>query len=168
VSLFDRLTTRSTEARTEAEREAVTMGLYLAIVILAEAGALDAGGVSAEDTVAAMLGSAIGLTVAHIFAFDISGRIFARGRPQRSMRASTVAQLVAAGFVAILATVPFAVFSRDTAFLVSGLLMAALIGVTGYAAARAGGHGFGWALAMGALTLVIAAAVVAVKAGLAH
>lgn len=142
------------------------MGLYLAIVILAEARALEAGGVSASESAAAIWGTSIGLTVAHIFAFDISARIFARERPQRSTRLSMTAQVIAAALVATLATLPFALLSRGAAFTVSGLLMAGLVGVTGFAAARAGGHGPAWAAAMGLLTLVIGALVVVVKSGL--
>ena len=156
------------EARIEAEREGVTMALYLAIVTLAEAGALDSGGVDAAATVAAIWGTAIGLALAHVFAFDLSARIFARGRPHRSTRVSATAQVIAAAAVAAVATLPFLVFSRDVAFTISGLLMAALIGLTGFAAARAGGHGHVRALLVAAVTLVIGAVVVIVKAGLGH
>jgi VIT1/CCC1 family predicted Fe2+/Mn2+ transporter len=157
-----------TEARIEAEREGVTMGLYLAIVTLAEASALDSSGVGAGATVAAIWGTAIGLALAHVFAFDLSARIFARGRPHRSTRLSATAQVIAAAAVAALATLPFLVFSRDVAFTISGLLMAALIGFTGFLAARAGGHGHGRALVVAVVTLVLGALVVAVKAGLGH
>jgi hypothetical protein len=95
-----------TEARIEAEREGVTMGLYLAIVTLAEASALDSSGVGAGATVAAIWGTAIGLALAHVFAFDLSARIFARGRPHRSTRLSATAQVIAAAAVAALATLP--------------------------------------------------------------
>ena len=161
-------TARRTEARIEAEREGVTMALYLAIVTLAEAGALDSGGVGADATVAAIWGTAVGLALAHVFAFDLSARIFAPGRPHRSTRLSATAQVIAAAGVAALATLPFLVFSRDVAFTISGLLMAALIGLTGFAAARAGGHGHGRALVVTVVTLVLGALVVAVKAGLGH
>ena len=161
-------TARRTEARIEAEREGVTMALYLAIVTLAEAGALDSGGVGADATVAAIWGTAVGLALAHVFAFDVSARIFAAGRPHRSTRFSAMAQVIAAAGVAALATLPFLVFSRDVAFTISGLLMAALIGLTGFAAARAGGHGHGRALVVAVVTLVLGALVVTVKAGLGH
>lgn len=161
-------TAHRTEARIEAEREGVTMGLYLAIVTLAEAGALDGSGVGAGATAAAIWGTAIGLALAHVFAFDLSARIFAQGRPHRSTRLSTAAQVIAAGAVAALATLPFLLFSRDVAFTISGLLMAALIGVTGFAAARAGGHSHGRALVVAVVTLVLGALIVVVKAGLGH
>jgi hypothetical protein len=157
-----------TEERIEAKREGVTMALYLAIVILAEEGALDSGEVSARATVAAVWGTAIGLALAHVFAFDISARIFVRGRPHRSTGLSTTAQVIAAAGVAALATLPFVTFSRDLAFTISGLLMAGLIGLTGFAAARAGGHGHARAVVVAVVTLAVAAVVVAVKAGLGH
>lgn len=156
------------KARLEAEREAVTMGLYLAIVILGEAAALDSAGVGAGKTTAAIWGTAIGLTLAHVFAFDLSARVFSRGRPHRSTRLSTAAQVVAAVTVAALATLPFLVFSRDVAFTISGLAMAGLIGLTGFAAARAGGHGHGRALVVAIVTLALGALIVAVKAGLSY
>ena len=161
-------TAHRTEARIEAKREGVTMGLYLAIVILAEASALDSSGVGADATAAAIWGTAIGLALAHVFAFDLSARVFARGRPHRSTQLSTAAQVIAAVAVAALATLPFLVFSRAVAFTISGLLMAAVIGVTGFAAARAGGHGHGRALVVAIGTLVLGAVIVAVKSGLGH
>ncbi len=165
-----------TEAPTNAireehipRREAVTMALYVAIVLLAEAVALQASSLGeTEVIVGAVWGTTIGVTLAHVYAFTLSTSLFSQGRIGRTDRLAAVAQLAAAGVVALVATLPFLFLSTNAAFNLSGSLLTVLIGATGYGSARAGGVPLRRAILIGAVALAAGAIVVSVKAALSH
>jgi hypothetical protein len=152
----------------EARRESVTMALYIAIVLLAEAVPLQTYDLDTGEVIGTYWGSTIGLAIAHVYAFTLSARLFSQGHITGSEQRAIVTQLVAAAGVAFVATIPFVFLDGDAAFNLSGSLLAILIGATGFEAARAGGAPIRRAILIGAVTLVVAAIVVAVKATLSH
>jgi hypothetical protein len=54
-------------------RDALTMALYVSLVLAAEFLTLESHLDSASLAISAIWGTAIGLTLAHIFAFELSG-----------------------------------------------------------------------------------------------
>lgn len=153
-------------APSEAVREAVTMALYVCIVLAAEfvAGAQEA--VDEASTIAVIWGSALGVAIAHVFAFNLAARLFAGGRVAPGTRRAAWAQLGAAAAVAAILTVPFLILSLGPALDTAGYLLAALIGVTAYVASREAGAGRARSLLDGLVVLAIAIAVVSVKVSL--
>src|SRR6185503_3488583 len=94
-------------APSEAVREAVTMALYVGVVLAAEFVAVEEHAVDEPSTVAVIWGTAIGVALAHVFAFNLAARLFAGGRLDRGTRRAVWAQLASASAVAFVVTVPF-------------------------------------------------------------
>ena len=111
-------------------------------------------------------GTAIGVALAHVFAFNLAARLFAGGRVSRETGRAAWAQLGAAAAVAAVLTLPFLFLSLGPALDASGFVLAALIGVTAYVASREAGAGRVRSLVDGLVVLAIAMAVVSVKVGL--
>jgi hypothetical protein len=160
------VTTGSRPAPSEAVREAVTMALYVGVVLAAEFVAVEEYAVDEPSTVAVIWGTAIGVTLAHVFAFNLAARLFAGGRLDRGTRRAVWAQLASASAVAFVVTVPFLFLALGPALEVSGFLVTALIGVTAYIASREAGAGRIRSLVDGLIALPVAAAIVSVKVGL--
>ena len=158
----------SRAGRRDARKEAVTMALYIAIVLLAEAIPLQAYSLDSAEVIGTYWGSTIGLALAHVYAFTLSARLFSHGHIGRGDWRSATAQLAAAAAVALVATLPFVFLEGEVAFNLSGSLLAILIGVTGFESARVGGAPIRRAIVIGIVALVVAVIVVAVKATLSH
>jgi hypothetical protein len=149
----------------EAIREAVTMVLYVCIVLAAE---FVAGGDDVQSerlAVEVIWGTVIGLALAHVFAFNLAARLLI-GRLSPEIRAAAWAQLAAAAAVALLVTIPFVLFSLRPALRVDAFLVAGLIGVAAYAASRGSGVSWKRSLVHGLIALAIALLVVSIKVGL--
>ena len=105
--------------------EAATMALYVAVCLLA---ALIALGDRAEEhhvrAIALVWGTTIGLALAHLFAFRVAARWISGGTLGDRDSAAALAQLAGAAFVAVLATVPIAVFGASIEFDVVRLVLA--------------------------------------------
>ena len=142
------------------------MALYVGIVLAAEFVAVAEQAVDEPSTIAVIWGSALGVAIAHVFAFNLAARLFAGGRVAPGTRSAAWAQLAAAATVALVVTVPFAFLSLGPALDASGFLLAALIGITAYVASREAGAGRVRSLVDGMLVLAIAMVVVSVKVGL--
>ena len=160
------VTTGIRAAPSEAVREAVTMALYVGVVLAAEFVAVEEHAVAGPSTVAVIWGTALGVALAHVFAFNLAARLFAGGRLDRGTRRAVWAQLASASAVAFVVTVPFLFLALGPALEVSGFLVTALIGVTAYAASRQAGAGRFRSLVDGLIALAVATAVVSVKVGL--
>ena len=94
-----RETVTTTEGRSvpsEAVREAVTMALYVGVVLAAEFVAVEEHAVDELSTVAVIWGTAVGVALAHVFAFNLAARLFAGGRLARGTRRAVWAQLASA------------------------------------------------------------------------
>ena len=157
---------QASPAPSEALREAVTMVLYVCLVLAAE---FVAAGTEAESEVLAVeviWGTAVGLALAHVFAFNLAAKLLIGGRLSPEVRAAAGAQLAAAAAVAVVVTIPFVLFSLKPALRVSAFVVAALIGVAAFAASRGSGAGRTRALVDGLVALAIAVVVVSVKVGL--
>jgi hypothetical protein len=146
-------------------REAVTMVLYVCIVLAAEfvAGVDDVE--SERFAVEVIWGTVIGLALAHVFAFNLAARLLTGGRSPE-VRAAAWAQLAAAAALALIVTIPFVLFSLRPALRVDAFLVAGLIGVAAYAASRGSGVSWKRSLFDGLIALAIALLVVSIKVGL--
>jgi ribosomal protein S12 len=69
------VTTGSRPVPREAVREAVTMALYVVVVLAAEFVAVEEHAVDEPSTVAVIGGSALGVALAHLFAFNLAARL---------------------------------------------------------------------------------------------
>lgn len=145
----------------ELRKEASTMALYVSICLLAALIAIPDG--DSAEALTIVWGTTIGLALAHWFAFHLSARLVAAGSVRAHDAATAIAQLVGAGIVAGLATLVVLVVPESAELDVVRYLLAGLVGVVGYAAARASGASQGRSLAYAAITLVIAIAIAVVK-----
>jgi hypothetical protein len=151
----------------EAQQEGVTMALYVCLVLAAEFVAVGDLADSEGIVLATIWATTIGLALAHMFAFDLAGRLFSGGRRRSEAAIAALVQLVAAIAVAATVSVPFLFLPLDRALDVAAFATAALVGVTAYGVARAGGVRHHRAIGHGAIALLIAATIVGVKALLA-
>jgi hypothetical protein len=150
----------------EAVREAVTMALYVCIVLGAEFVAVADRAADESWAIGAIWGTAIGVALAHVFAFNLAARLFAGRLVSHEVTRAAWAQLGAAAAVAAVLSCPFLFLPLGPALDTSGFLLAALIGVTAYVASREAGAGRVRSLVDGLIVLAIAMAVVSVKVGL--
>jgi hypothetical protein len=142
------------------------MALYVCIVLAAEFAAAAEHAVDEPTTIAVIWGTALGVAIAHVFAFNLAARLFTGTHLAAATRAATWAQLAAAAVVALVVTLPYLFLSLGPALDVSGYLLAGLIGVTAYVASREAGAGRLRSLVDGLVVLAIAMTVVSVKVGL--
>lgn len=142
------------------------MALYVSIVLAAEFVAVAQQAVDEPSTIAVIWGSALGVALAHVFAFNLAARLFAGGRLAPGTRRAAWAQLAASAIVALVVTLPFVVLPLGSALDASAFLLAGLIGFTAYVASREAGAGKARSLLDGLVVLAIATAIVSVKVGL--
>ena len=152
----------ATEHRTEEFKEALTMALYVAICLLA------ALAVTNESTAEAHVweliwGTTLGLAIAHWFAFQASARMVAGGDVRAHDARVAVAQLLGAGAVAVLASIPILVFPTSVEFDVVVIVLAGFLTVVGFFIARAGGASHARSIGYAAGLLVVGFGVVIVK-----
>jgi hypothetical protein len=133
--------------RVEVLREAATMVLYVSVVEIAEFAALPedhfthgrvTGPVSGQ-LLAILWGTAVGLAIAHWFAFRIAAPGFRGESPTGRDVQIGLAQLGGAVFVATVSSLPVLLFSDVRAQETVGDVPAVIIGVIGYFVARASG-----------------------------
>lgn len=149
--------------------EAITIGLYVSIVLLSVLVGVGGGGDPAED-LALLWGTTVGLLLAHWFAVRLT-RAFVMSRPvpSRDEVRAGAAIVAAAGIATGLATLPYLFdISALTASTAASFILLIAIGVTGFASVQRGGGTLRRSLAFAALVVVVAAVVVAVKYQLAH
>jgi hypothetical protein len=157
--------------RNELYREGSVMALYVSIVLLAALLALPD---SIVDTTAIgpklltiIWGTTLGLALAHWFAFYLAAAAARGGRPSRDDRVSGVVQVAAAMVVAAATSVMVVIVDRSSALDAAAIAPAAVVGATGFAAARAGGRPWSIAILAGVTALAMGLAVAAAKAWLA-
>jgi hypothetical protein len=146
-----------------ARREAVTMALYLGVVLGAEVLVIDDHVDRRLAALGIIWGSTLGLTLAHIFAFDLSSRLFSGGIVDAEAARSIGLQLGTAVAVALALSVPFLFLDTDSALAVDAYLIVLFIGATAFAVARAGRLERWRALGFTGVVVAIAAAVVGIK-----
>ena len=171
-----RSTLLSTQSPEHAEivREALTMVLYVSVVEIAELAALPETHVSGHATgpvsselLAIIWGTAVGLAVAHWFAFRLGGHAFRGDRVTGLDTKVGLAQIGAAMFVAAASSVPVLLFGdvREQEF--TGFVPALLIGIIGYLIARETGKNRIAAAVYGITALALGLLVATVKLALA-
>lgn len=169
------LTTNDRSVRDEVVHEAATMVLYVSIVEIAELAAIPeshfatgsvTGPVGAE-LIALLWGTAMGLALAHWFAFGFAARGF---RGERHTRLDTyvgLAQVGAAAFVAAISSLPALFLSDENAQVLTGYIPAVLVGVVSYLIARSGGRSRTASVVYGITALVLGFVVAFAKSRLA-
>ncbi len=159
----------------EIPREAVTMVLYVSVVEIAELAALPethlsnahvTGPIGAQ-LLAIIWGTAVGLAIAHWFAFRLAGRAFRGDRVTGLDTKVGLAQIGAAVFVAAVSSLPVFLFNDVRAQEFTGLVPAMLIGIVGYLIARETGRSRLAASFYGVTALAVGILVASVKSALA-
>ncbi len=160
--------------RAEVLREAVVMVLYVSVVEIAELAAIPethaAGRVTGPvggELLALLWGTAVGLALAHWFAFRLAAHAFRGERVTNLDTRIGLAQVGAAMFVAAVSSLPVLLLSDQRAQEWTGDVPALLIGIVGYIIARATGKSRVAALFFGITMLALGVLVAAVKAYLA-
>jgi hypothetical protein len=134
--------------RAELMREATTMVLYLSVVEIAEIAALPEGrsatgqvtGAVGATLLAVIWGTAVGLALAHWFAFRVAAPAFRGDRVTRHDTLLGLAQVGGALFVACVSSLPALLPGDRNSQLATGLVLASIIGVVGYVIARSSGR----------------------------
>lgn len=162
----------------EAQREELTMALYMAIVTLSVL-VFDKPAESAWEDVRLIVGSAVGILAAHLLAFRLSAR-YHHGEHESTeagegddrsftmVDVSTFALIRASVLVIGLACLPYLFLSLDAARWVSFLLLTVIVGLAAYAVADSGGRSRSRALLYAVIVMVLAIAVAALKSILSH
>ena len=150
--------------RSELFREAMTMALYVAVCVLAVLTTfVDHGNTSHTGIIGIVWGTAVGLAVAHLFAFRLSARLVASGNRTRHEGLLEVAQLAGAAFVAVLVTLPLLLLPDSNDLSAARIVLAAFIALVGYSVARSGGASVVRAASYGAFILIVGMVIVTVK-----
>ncbi|MGB9375260.1 MAG: hypothetical protein WCA82_14015 [Jiangellales bacterium] len=153
-----------------AAREFFASALYMALVLLAVLVAVPTERLPPDDAVVALLiGSAIGLTLAHWLAFRLAAHLIDEGGFAAESAAREAAAQISGGLaVAGLASVPFVLLDGEAALTGALVVLAALPALTGIAIARLRGRSWLASLITAAVVLVVALLIVAVKAAVGH
>jgi len=148
--------------------EAVTMALYVCIVLTTELAVLSERADAERVALTLLWASTIGLTLAHVFAFHLAEKLFAGGRLDAEARLAIALQVAAAVIIAAALSIPILVLELSAALTVAAWMAAGLVGITAVTIARLRGRTHVQTALAGALTLAVAAGVVALKARFAH
>jgi len=148
-------------------RDALEMGVYLSIVLIALIvsfeNSLDDGG-----EILLIWGSAVGLSLAHVFAFRLA-QVFEHGITVAEGWRSVAGMFFAAFGVALLASIPYAIsFSSVSSASVSTWLLIAVVGTVGYLAAGSRGWSLAGRLAYAVVMLLVAGSISIIKFFLTH
>jgi len=156
-------------------RAAAAMVLYVSVVEIAELAALPerhlsdgsvTGPVGAQ-LLAIVWGTAVGLALAHWFAFGLAAHGLRGEMPTRYDVHVGLVQVAAAASVAAITSLPVLFLSDLRAQQTTGEVPAVIVGVMSYAVARAAGRSRMTALGLGMAALAIGVAVALVKNKLA-
>jgi len=161
--------------RTHLMREAATMVLYVSVVEIAELAAIPEDhfahgrvtGPVGSALLAVVWGTAVGLALAHWFAFRVAAPAFRGESPTRLDAQIGLAQLAGAMFVAAISSIPVLLLNDVRAQETTGDVPAVIIGVIGYFVARASGRGHLPAVFYGITALALGIVVALVKVKLA-
>lgn len=153
----------------QARHEAITMGLYASIVLLALLVGFGGDGDRAEE-LGLLWGTALGLVLAHYFALRLAG-VFARANPTptREDWIAGGAQLAGAVVVTGIASLPYLLgMSTADAGTVASILLLGVTGVTALLSVRRAGGGIGRALVFSAIAVGLASVVVMIEYTFTH
>ena len=148
MTAAERVTPAELSVRDEVFREAATMVLYVSIVEIAELAALpeshfSAGlvtGPAGTELLAIIWGTAVGLALAHWFAFRFAARAF-RGQRHTPLDVYVgLSQVGGAIFVAAVSSIPALFMSDEHAQVLTGYIPAVLVAIVSYVIARTSGR----------------------------
>jgi len=154
-------------------RDGTQMMLYVSVVLIAELAALpskdDSGGIAGWELLAIVWGTAIGLALAHWFAFTVASAVASDdGRVTRDDVWLMGAQVAGATIVALVDTIPVLLFSAEGEVRVAIFGPAILIGFAGYHISRQSSRSRVAAITFGGIVLVVGLTVAALKNLLHH
>ena len=164
-----------TEGRVELLREAATMTLYVSVVEIAELASLPerhyangrVTGPVGIQLLAIVWGTAVGLALAHWFAFRVAAPAFRGEGPGGRDARIGLAQLAGAVGVAAISSLPVLLLSDLRAQETVGDVPAVVIGVIGYLVGRASGTSRVRSAVYGSTALALGVGVALVKTALA-
>jgi len=173
AGLLDRA--NASESSKELWREFTTMVLYVSVIEIGELAALPerhfahgkVTGPVGGKLLAIVWGTAVGLALAHWFAFRLAAPAFRGDRVTSQDTRIGLAQAGAAIFVAALSSIPVVFFSDVRAQEATGDVPAVLIGVIGYLIARSTGKSRFTSVFYGITALTLGVLVAVVKSILA-
>ncbi len=150
------------------------MVLYLSIVLLATLTALPSGseigadshgsgGVHGPGLIGLIWGTALGLTLAHWFAFRLTARAFGGGEVSDRDLQVGLAQIGGAVLVALLCTVPVLLLGDADEVRVTTWVPALIVGLAGYFVASAAGRTKTQSLILAGVVMLLGLTVAAVK-----
>ena len=151
------------------------MILYVSVVEIAELAALPEShfalgrvtGATGGKLLEIVWGTAVGLALAHWFAFRFAAPAFRGERPSHHDTQVGLVQLAGAVFVALLSSVPVLVFSDVRAQETAGDVPALLVGTVGYLVARQTGSSRAMSSLYGVAALAVGVVVALIKSWLA-
>jgi hypothetical protein len=150
-------------------RAIATMILYVSVVLMGAIVTVPADDLDDDVEVAAVIwGSALGLALAHWFAFNASAHLFRGEGISAAELREGFWEAAAALAVAVAATVPLLLLDDTTGAAVSLVALAAVVTTVAYIASRHGGLSRPRALLRGGITMVLALLVAALKIRLGH
>ena len=164
-----RFATADESARREILREAVTMILYVSILLLAEMASLPErdGGSHAfhgRALLALIWGTAIGVAAAHWFSFRLAARLFSHdGDINQTDVLIGIAQVAGAAAVAALCTIPVILVDDDSELQVTIFVPALIVAAAGFATARTAGRTTRYAFFVGLLAMAAGLLVATLK-----
>lgn len=154
--------------REELRKEALTMGLYVAVCLLAALSAVEDKEVGDHPVAFGIVwGTTVGLALAHWFAFRLSARYVA-GTARRHDTELAVAQFAGAVVVGLLTSIPILLLPGSSELDVARLDLALLLAVVGYFVARSAGANRVRAVTYGIGVLLFATVVALIKNFLTH
>jgi hypothetical protein len=147
----------------EALREAITMALYVTLVLATEFVALGHEPSDRSAALAVIWGTTVGLTAIHLFAFGLAARLLSQGRLTQEGRITAVLQVVASLSIAALVSLPFLALPMGAATEVGGWITVAILGMSAYTMSRVAGGSHGRSFVTGLVVLGIAGLLVFLK-----
>jgi hypothetical protein len=140
-------------------REAVTMMLYVSILVLAEIAALptfegDPHAFHGRALLALIWGTALGVAAAHWFSFRLAARLFSpTGDVNETDVLIGIAQIAGAAAVAALCTIPVVLVDDDSELRVTIFVPALIVAAAGFATARTAGRSTRYAVVVALLAM---------------
>lgn len=162
----------------EAQREQMTMALYMAIIILSVL-VFDKPAESGWEDVRLIVGSAVGILAAHVLAFRLSATYHDKAHeeateqpsPERvfsGVDISTFALIRATLVVVILACLPYLFLPLEAARWVAFILLALIVGLAAFSVGGASGRSKTRSMLYAGIVTVLAIAIAALKNSLSH
>jgi hypothetical protein len=151
-------------------REFFTAALYMALVLLAGLVALPVERLPSDRVViATLVGTAIGLILAHWLAFRLAAHLTDESGVWAGAAAQEAGAQIAGGLaVAVIASAPFLVLDGADALHIALLTLAAMPAATGLAIARLRGRSWVSSSLAAGVVFAVAVAIVEVKAAVGH